>query len=60
MGGIDGELCIKIHCPFVAKDDVDDREGTIIPKGTCLQALMRRRPKQEICGINTNIIVKVK
>jgi len=57
---IDPTTCIKIRCPFVAKDDVDDREGTILPKGTCLQAYMRRRPKQEICRINTLIEIKVR
>lgn len=60
MEGIDKETCIKIRCPFVAKEDVDDREGTIIPKGTCLRAYMKRIPKSKLCRINPLIEIKTK
>jgi hypothetical protein len=52
---MDKEICLRVNCPFVAKDDVDDGEGTIIPKGTCLSALVKRIPKEKVCGITVDV-----
>jgi hypothetical protein len=52
---MDKEICLRVNCPFVAKDDVEDGEGTTIPKGTCLPALVKRISKEKVCDITVDV-----
>jgi len=56
---VDTEVCKLSNCPFACKGNEKHSEVTIID-GTCLKALVMRKPKSEVCISNVSIRVSKK
>ena len=44
----DTDVCLAVSCPFVCKQS-GVHEDIALQKGICLQALVKRKPKEVVC-----------